>query len=73
MRTEHIRAILIEPYQNSKTAQTVAADTGATAVDVSQFPGGVKGTEAGYLELMDYDVNALAQALGASQESAGLK
>jgi len=49
MRNEHIHAILVEPYQNSKTAQTVAADTGATVVSVSQFPGGVKGTEGGYL------------------------
>ncbi|HEY5912066.1 MAG TPA: metal ABC transporter substrate-binding protein [Verrucomicrobiae bacterium] len=67
MRSDHIRAILVEPYQNRKTAQTVAAETGAAAVDVSQFPGGVKGTEAGYIELVDYNVNALAQALGASK------
>jgi zinc/manganese transport system substrate-binding protein len=70
MRSEHIRAILVEPYQNSKTAQTVAADTGATAVNVSQFPGGAKGTESGYLELMDYDVRALAKALSGTKESA---
>jgi zinc/manganese transport system substrate-binding protein len=62
MRTEHIRPVLVEPYQNRKTAQTVAAETGATVVDVSQFPGGVKATESGYIELMDYDVNAVAKA-----------
>ena len=68
MRSEHIRAVLVEPYQNRKTAQTVAADTSAAVVDVSQFPGGIKGTEAGYIELIDYDVNALARALGTSSK-----
>lgn len=72
MRTGHVRAILVEPYQNRKTAQTVGADTGATVVEVSQFPGGVKGTDDGYLELMDYDINALAKALGTTK-SASLK
>jgi zinc/manganese transport system substrate-binding protein len=72
MRSEHIRAILVEPYQNRKTAQTVAADTGAVALDVSQFPGGVKGTEAGYIELMDYDIHAVAKALGGDKEAGAL-
>jgi zinc/manganese transport system substrate-binding protein len=70
MRSDHIRAILVEPYQNRKTAQTVAADTGAAVVDVAQFPGGVKGTEGGYIELMDYDVHAVAKALGAGKQAA---
>jgi zinc/manganese transport system substrate-binding protein len=70
MRSDHVRAIMVEPYQNRKTAQTVAADTGAAVVDVSQFPGGVKGTEGGYIELMDYDVHAVAKALGASKQAA---
>jgi zinc/manganese transport system substrate-binding protein len=63
MRSEHIRAIMVEPYQGAKTAQTVAAETGARVVPVSQFPGGVKGTEGDYIELMDYNVHALAEAL----------
>ena len=69
MRTDHVRAILVEPYQNRKTAQTVGADTGATVVDVSQFPGGVKGTESGYIELMDYNIHAVARALGTSKQA----
>ncbi|MGE5141148.1 MAG: metal ABC transporter substrate-binding protein, partial [Rudaea sp.] len=73
MRTDHVRAVLVEPYQNRKTAQTVAAETGATAVDVSQFPGGVKGTEAGYLELMDYDITSLARALGTAKTASAAK
>jgi hypothetical protein len=41
----------------------VAARTGATVVEVTHFPGGVKGTEGGYITLMDYLVNAMAKAL----------
>jgi hypothetical protein len=41
----------------------VAAKTDATVVDVTQFPGGVKGTEGGYIPLMDYLVNSIAGAL----------
>jgi uncharacterized membrane protein YbhN (UPF0104 family) len=33
--------------------------SGATVVDVSQFPGGVKGTEGGYIQLLDQLVNSL--------------
>jgi hypothetical protein len=32
---------------------------------VTQFPGGVKGTEGGYIALIDYLVNSVAGALGA--------
>ncbi len=63
MKTDHIHVILVEPYQNRKTAEAVAADTGATVVDVAQFPGGVKATDKGYLELMDYLVHSIAKAL----------
>jgi len=59
-----VRAIIVDPYLNRKSAETVARSTGATVVDVAQFPGGVKGTDGGYIELMDYLVNAIASALG---------
>ena len=64
MKADHIHVILVEPYQNRKTAEAVAADTGATVVDVAQFPGGVKATDKGYLDLMDYLVHSMAKALG---------
>jgi zinc/manganese transport system substrate-binding protein len=63
MKAGHIGVIVVEPYQNRRTAEKVAAETGATIVAFAQFPGGVKGTEAGYIELIDYIVNALATAL----------
>jgi ABC-type Zn uptake system ZnuABC Zn-binding protein ZnuA len=64
MKSEQARVIIVDPYLNRKTAQTVARSTGATLVDVAQFPGGVKGTEAGYIALMDYLVDSMAGALG---------
>jgi zinc/manganese transport system substrate-binding protein len=63
MKTGKIGVIILEPYENRKTAETVSAKTGAAAVHFSQYPGGVKGTEAGYIELIDYLVNTLADAL----------
>lgn len=63
MKREKIRVILIEPYQNRKIAETVAAKTGAMVIDFTQYPGGIKGTEAGYIEFMDYLVGSLAAAL----------
>ncbi|MDB6017850.1 MAG: Periplasmic solute binding protein [Pedosphaera sp.] len=63
MKADKIHVIIVDPYQNRKTAETVARNTGATVVDVTQFPGGVKGTEGGYIQMMDYLVNAVAKAL----------
>ena len=63
MKADKIHVILLDPYLNRKTAETAARHTGATVVDVTQFPGGVKGTEGGYILMMDYLVNALAKAL----------
>lgn len=64
IKEQNARVIIVDPYLNRKTAETVARQTGATVVDVAQFPGGVKGTEGSYLVLMDYLINALATALG---------
>jgi zinc/manganese transport system substrate-binding protein len=64
MKTENARVIIVDPYLNRRTAETMAGKTGAVVVDVAQFPGGVKGTESSYIALMDYLVNELATALG---------
>jgi zinc/manganese transport system substrate-binding protein len=63
MKSERIGVILVEPYQNRKTAETVSAKTGAVVVEFTQYPGGVRGTEGGYVELIDYLVNTLSAAL----------
>ena len=67
MKQNKVRVILVDPYLDRRTAETVAAKTEATVVDVAQFPGGVKGTEGGYIALMDYLVNSVAKALAASK------
>jgi len=64
MKAEKVGVIIVEPHQNRKIAATVAARTGAQVVYLTQFPGGVKGSEGGYLNLMDYLVSSLADALG---------
>ena len=67
MKQEHAQVIIVDAYLNRKTAETVARNTGATVVDVTQFPGGVKGTEGGYIQLLDYLVDSLAKALAATK------
>jgi len=64
MKEENARVIIVDPYLNRRTADTVARETGATVVPVTQFPGGLKGTEGGYIQLLDQLVNSLATALG---------
>ena len=63
MKREHIKVIIIEPYQSKHMAATVAQQTGATVLDFAQYPGGVKGTEGDYLALLDKLVSSLAAAL----------
>jgi zinc/manganese transport system substrate-binding protein len=67
MKQDKVHVILVEPYLNRRTAEAVAEKTGATVVDVTQFPGGVKGTEGGYIQMMDYNVTAIAKALANKQ------
>ena len=62
-----IRVILVEPFQSRKTAEAVADRTGATVVDVCQFPGGLPGTANDYIALMDADVKAIVAGLSAKK------
>ncbi|MDE2621463.1 MAG: zinc ABC transporter substrate-binding protein [Sphingomonadales bacterium] len=63
MRADHLRLIAVQPYQNRKTAETVAGHTNAVVIDWPSFPGG-PGTES-YFAWMDYLVNATAKAFSA--------
>ncbi len=60
MKAGNIKVIVVQPYQNRKTAETIAAHTGATVVDFPSFPGGTKETQS-YLDWMDYLVKALVK------------
>jgi ABC-type Zn uptake system ZnuABC Zn-binding protein ZnuA len=64
MKQTGARVIMVQPYLNRHTAESVARNTGALVVDVASFPGGVKGSEGDYFKLMDHLVSSLANALG---------
>jgi zinc/manganese transport system substrate-binding protein len=66
MKTAKAKVILVQPYQNRKTAETVARQTGATVLDLPQQPGATKGVET-YFQLMDHMVTSLATALQATK------
>ena len=63
MKAEKIGVIIVYPYLSRRTAEAVAKDTGATIVDVAQFPGGMKPVDTGYIEFIDHLVRAIAGAL----------
>jgi zinc/manganese transport system substrate-binding protein len=61
MKAEQARLILVQPFQNRKTAETVARQTDGVVLDIPQQPGAVPNT-ATYFDLMDYIVRTLATA-----------
>jgi zinc/manganese transport system substrate-binding protein len=64
MQATKARVILVQPYQNRKTAETVARQTGAVVLDMPQQPGAVPNTST-YFDVMDHLVQTLATGLGA--------
>jgi zinc/manganese transport system substrate-binding protein len=62
MKSTGARIVLVQPYQNRKTAETVARQADATVIDYSQQPGALKNT-ATYFDLMDNMVKTIAAAL----------
>lgn len=56
MKASNARVILVQPYQNRRTAQTVARQAGAVVLDVTQQPGAGRT----YFDMMDALVGALA-------------
>lgn len=67
MKTENIRLIIVDRYLDRRTAESVAQRTGADVLDVSHFPGAIKGIEPTYIALIDYLVNSIARSLGRSK------
>ena len=60
MKAGNLKVLTVQPYQNRKTAETVAGHTGAVVLDYPSFPGG-KGTE-GYIEWIDSLVKSTVRA-----------
>src|SRR6202049_981354 len=62
MKAQHVKAVIVEPYHDRRIAEKVASATGAKVVELSQFPGGIPGTDS-YVKLIDTLVSRLAAAL----------
>jgi zinc/manganese transport system substrate-binding protein len=62
MKSQHIKAIIVEPFHDRKIAEKVASETGASVVDFAQFPGGLPGTDT-YVGLIDKLIHNLAAAV----------
>jgi len=61
MKRQGVKLILVEPYFDLKTPQSVARETGGQVVVLMPSVGGNK--EAGdYIQLFDYDINLLVKA-----------
>jgi ABC-type Zn uptake system ZnuABC Zn-binding protein ZnuA len=66
MKSQNAKVILVQPYQNRRTAETVARQTQATVLDMPQQPGVAPNT-ATYFTLMDHLVRTLAGGLSAER------
>jgi zinc/manganese transport system substrate-binding protein len=63
MKSSNAKVILVQPFQNRRTAETVARQTGAVVLDAPQQPGALSSTTT-YFDMIDHLVNGLAGALG---------
>ena len=63
MKQENIKLILVEPYFDMKTPNSVAQQVGGTAIVLLPSVGGEKQVQT-YFQLFDYDVNLLVTAFG---------
>ena len=66
MKAEKVRLILVQPFQNRKTAETVARQTDGIVLDIPQQPGAIPGTDT-YFDLMDYIIRTLATAFAGAK------
>ncbi len=62
MKDEHIKIILSAPWSDQKLAERVAQEAGARVVLMASAVGAVKSTDS-YLDMIDYNVKAVSQAL----------
>ena len=61
MNREHIKLILVEPYFDLRTPNSIAQKTGGMVVQLMPSVGGVKEIKD-YFQLFDYDINKLVDA-----------
>jgi zinc/manganese transport system substrate-binding protein len=66
MKRENCKAILVEPYFDLKTPQSIARETGAQVVQYLPSVGGEKDV-TDYFKLFDYDIGLLTKVFQAKQ------
>jgi zinc/manganese transport system substrate-binding protein len=62
MKRQNVKILIVEPYFDLKTPQSIGRETGAKVVVLPPSVGGVKEI-ADYISLFDYDVNLLVAAI----------
>jgi len=60
MKSENVKVIVVQPYQNRKTAETVASRTGGVVLDFPSFPMTTKKTQS-YIDWIDFLVKSLVK------------
>jgi zinc/manganese transport system substrate-binding protein len=65
MKKQNVKLILVEPYFDLKTPQSIANQVGGKVLVLAPSVGGTK-EATDYITLFDYDVNTLAAALKAA-------
>ncbi|MFI5113915.1 MAG: metal ABC transporter substrate-binding protein [Terriglobales bacterium] len=66
MKRDNVKVIMVEPYFDRKTPDSIARDAGGTVVEYLPSVGGVKEVTT-YFQLFDYDIALLTKAFQGSQ------
>jgi zinc/manganese transport system substrate-binding protein len=62
MKTQSVKLIIVEPYFDKKTPNSIATQIGGSVLELSPSVGGAKEV-TDYIQLFDYDLNLLSAAL----------
>jgi len=65
MKRDHVKVIMVEPYFDRKTPDSIGRETGGTVVEYLPSVGGVKEVTT-YFQLFDYDIALLTKAFQAN-------
>jgi zinc/manganese transport system substrate-binding protein len=65
MKRDRVKVIMVEPYFDRKTPDSIARETGGTVVEYLPSVGGVKEVTT-YFQLFDYDIALLTKAFQAN-------
>jgi ABC-type Zn uptake system ZnuABC Zn-binding protein ZnuA len=62
MKAQNVKIIMVEPYFDLKTPNSIASSTGGKVLVMPPSVGGVK-EAADYFKLFDYDINLLVSTI----------